>query len=128
MVSLYGFLLWLDILCPGLHVNEIHAPYDRHHKVSTSLKPHLNGSVYITSYGIRQIRWNNNNCAQYKVLKSRLFLSFIYNTFTFYNTPTSYITKKEQTNNQKEIQEGVFALTGTLRRVKVVSCLYYRPK
>ena len=55
MVSLYGFLLWLDILCPGLHVNEIHAPYDRHQKVSTSLKPHLNGSVYMTSYGIRQM-------------------------------------------------------------------------
>ena len=55
MVSLYGFLLWLDILCQGLYVNEIHAPYDRHHKVSTSLKPHLNGSVYMTSYGIRQM-------------------------------------------------------------------------
>ena len=66
------------------------------------------------------IRWNNNNCAQYKVLKSRFFLSFIYNTFTFYNTPTGYITKKQQTNNQKEIQEGVFTLTRTLRRVKVV--------
>ena len=55
MVSLYGFLLWLDILCRGLHVNEIHAPYDRHHKVSTSLKRHLNESVYMTSYGIHQM-------------------------------------------------------------------------
>ena len=74
------------------------------------------------------VRWNNNNCAQYKVLKSRVFFSFIYNTYTFYNTPIGYITKKQQTNNQKEIQEGVFTLTRTLRRVKVVSCLYYRPK
>ena len=66
------------------------------------------------------VRWNNNNCVQYKVLKSRFFHSLIYNTFTFYNTPTGYITKKQQTNNQKEIQEGVFTLTRTLRRVKVV--------
>ena len=33
MVSLYDLLLWLDILCPRLHVNEIHAPYDRNHSV-----------------------------------------------------------------------------------------------
>ena len=42
-------------ICPGLQVNEIHAPYDRHHKVSTSLNPRLNASVYMTSYGIRQM-------------------------------------------------------------------------
>ena len=63
-----------------------------------------------------------------KYLKSRFFLTFIYNTFTFYNTSTGYITKKQQTNNQKKIQERVFSLTGTLRRVKVASGLYYRPK
>ena len=42
-------------ICPGLQVNEIHAPHDRHHKVSTSLNPRLNASVYMTSYGIRQM-------------------------------------------------------------------------
>ena len=55
MVSLYGFLLWLDILCPGLQVNEIHAPYDRHHKVSPSLNPRLDASVYMKSYEIRRM-------------------------------------------------------------------------
>ena len=127
MVSLYGFLLWLDILCPRLHVNEIHAPYDRHHKVSTSLKTspkrkRLYDVIWNTSHGIIITVPNT------KYLNPGFFLSFIYNTFTFYNTPTGYITKKQQTNNQKEIQEGVFTLTRTLRRVKVVSCLYYRPK
>ena len=55
MVSLYGFLLWLDILCPGLQVNEIHGPYDRHHKVSPSLNPRLDASVYMKSYEIRRM-------------------------------------------------------------------------
>ena len=49
------FLLCFDFLCPGFQVNEIHAPYYRHHKVFTSLKPHLNESVYMTSYGIHQM-------------------------------------------------------------------------
>ena len=59
-----------------------------------------------------------------KCLKSRFFLLFMYNTFTFYNTPTGYFTKKQQTNNQKKVQERVFTLTRALRRVKVVSGLY----
>ena len=79
------------------------------------------------------VRWNPSDgimitVPNIKYLKSRFFLSFIYNTFTFYNTPTGYITKKQQTNNQKKIQERVFTLTSTLRRVKVVSGLYYRTK
>ena len=49
MVTLYDFLLRLDFLCPGLQVNEIHAPYDRHHKVSPSLNPRLNASLYMKS-------------------------------------------------------------------------------
>ena len=40
-----------------------------------------------------------------KYLKSRFFLSFIYNTFTFYNTPTGYITKKT-TNQQPKKDSG----------------------
>ena len=44
--------LCVDFLCPGLQLNKIHAPHDRHHKVSTSLDPRLNASVYMTSYGI----------------------------------------------------------------------------
>ena len=37
-----------------------------------------------------------------KYLKSRFFLSFIYNTFTFYNTPTGYITKKTTKQQPKK--------------------------
>ena len=49
------FRLYFDFLCPGFQVNEIHALCDRYHKVSTSLKPRLKASVYMTSYGIRQM-------------------------------------------------------------------------
>ena len=49
------FPLCFDYLRPGLQVNKIHAPYDRHYKVSTSLNPRLNAGVYMTSYGISQM-------------------------------------------------------------------------
>ena len=61
-------------------------------------------------------------------LKSRFFPSFIYNTFTYYNTPTRLVPTLQKTNKQNKIQEIVFTLTNTLRRVKIVSGLYYRPK
>lgn len=35
----------LTKICPGLQVNEIHAPYDRHHEMSPGPNPHpLNAS------------------------------------------------------------------------------------
>ena len=46
------------------------------------------------------VRWNNNNCAQYKVLKIKVFSLIYVHTLTFYNTPTGYITKKQQTNTE----------------------------
>ena len=64
------------------------------------------------------VRWNNHTCAQYMVL----------NTFTYYNTPTRLVPTLQKTNKQNKIQEIVFTLTNTLRRVKIVSGLYYRPK
>ena len=81
----------------------------------------------MTSYGIRQM--NNNTSAQYMVLKIQVFPSFIYNTFTYYNTPTRLVpTLQKTTNKQNKIQGIVFTLTNTLRRVKIVSGMYYRPK
>ena len=29
-------------ICPGLNANEIQIPYDKHHKVSSLVKPHQN--------------------------------------------------------------------------------------
>ena len=33
---------WRNEICPGLKANEIQIPYDKHHKVSSLVKSHLN--------------------------------------------------------------------------------------
>ena len=34
-------------ICPEMHVNEIHLPHNRHHKVSSLIKFHQNTQNYI---------------------------------------------------------------------------------
>ena len=38
--SIFCLAFRLFQICPEMHANEIHAPYDRHHKVSPSPNPH----------------------------------------------------------------------------------------
>ena len=33
-------------ICPEMHVNEIHIPHNRHHKVSSLMKFHQNTKLY----------------------------------------------------------------------------------
>ena len=36
-----------SFICPEMHVNEIHLPHNRHHKVSSLMKFHQNTQNYI---------------------------------------------------------------------------------
>ena len=44
-VQMVTSLCALTFYVQDFKVNEIHAPYDKHHKVSTRLNPRLNASV-----------------------------------------------------------------------------------
>ena len=37
-----SFNIYIPLICPGLNTNEIQFPYDKHHKVSSSLKTQQN--------------------------------------------------------------------------------------
>ena len=37
---------YISQICPEIQVNEINAPYDKHHKVSTFLRSHQNTHDY----------------------------------------------------------------------------------
>ena len=46
-------VFWLSVtlskveICPEMHVNKIHLPHDRHHKVSSLMKFHKNTQNYV---------------------------------------------------------------------------------
>ena len=59
-------------ICPGLHAKEIHIPYDKHHRVSSLVKPHQNTHNSVKYEVIRKCQitlpnmkyWLNNTWVQ----------------------------------------------------------------
>ena len=52
-------------ICPGLNANEMHVPYDRHHKVSSLIKFHQNTPNSV-KYEVNMEM--SNNPVKYEVL------------------------------------------------------------
>ena len=44
--SIFYLVVGIREICPEVHVNEIHLPHNRHNKVSSLMKFHLNTKLY----------------------------------------------------------------------------------